>query len=327
MQIGRSVCSCTSRSRGASRSASSVSGTPMLTSSTCAPAATCSSTSRTTCDRSPARSASANALRPVGLMRSPMMQNGWSGADDDLARPRAQNGVHALLSRRGWGCRGRRRGARRRRRAGSRSGAGRGRRAGRARAAPARARARRRPRPGRARCSMRAIVSARDRDAGHLLVHEAQRAARRARGRSSAGAPRAPSAPARRARATKASQPLGVVADLQLQEAGAGRDLLRRALARGASSGGRRRVLDGADEERRRGLDGAARQVAPAAEAGGDAHELRAVEVEDAARLRLVAGRDVVAGQAADVLDAVQRRADDVGLAARGGSCRGRRPA
>ena len=38
------------------------------------------------------------------------------------------------------------------------------------------------------------------------------------------------------------------------------------------------------------------------------------VEVEDPARLGLVAGGDVVAGQAADVLDAVQRRAHDVGL-------------
>ena len=30
-------------------------------------------------DRSPARSAVANAFRPVGLMRSPMMQKDWSG--------------------------------------------------------------------------------------------------------------------------------------------------------------------------------------------------------------------------------------------------------
>jgi len=35
--------------------------------------------SATTVERSPLRSASANVLRPVGLMRSPMMQNGWSG--------------------------------------------------------------------------------------------------------------------------------------------------------------------------------------------------------------------------------------------------------
>src|SRR3990170_3565925 len=79
MQIGRSVCSWTSVIARARRSASSVSGTPMLTSRTCPPIAAWSSTSLTISDRSPARSASANALRPVGLIRSPMMQNGWAG--------------------------------------------------------------------------------------------------------------------------------------------------------------------------------------------------------------------------------------------------------
>ena len=34
-----------------------------------------------TVDRSPPRSSSANALRPVGLIRSPMTQNGCSCAD------------------------------------------------------------------------------------------------------------------------------------------------------------------------------------------------------------------------------------------------------
>ena len=34
--------------------------------------------STVTVDRSPPRSSSANVLRPVGLMRSPMTQNGWS---------------------------------------------------------------------------------------------------------------------------------------------------------------------------------------------------------------------------------------------------------
>ena len=42
--------------------------------------------------------------------------------------------------------------------------------------------------------------------------------------------------------------------------------------------------------------------------------QLDGVEVEDAARLGLVAGGDVVAGEAADVLDAVQRGAGDLGL-------------
>ena len=62
----------------ASSSASSTSGMPALTSSTSAPASTCAFVSATTVERSPPRSSSANFLRPVGLMRSPMMQNGCS---------------------------------------------------------------------------------------------------------------------------------------------------------------------------------------------------------------------------------------------------------
>jgi hypothetical protein len=44
-----------------------------------APPATCSATSISMRDRSPARSCSWNFDRPVGLMRSPMTQNGSSG--------------------------------------------------------------------------------------------------------------------------------------------------------------------------------------------------------------------------------------------------------
>ena len=76
MQIGASVVSWTSLSMLASSSASSTSGMPALTSSTSAPASICASVSTVTVERSPARNSSANALRPVGLMRSPMMQNG-----------------------------------------------------------------------------------------------------------------------------------------------------------------------------------------------------------------------------------------------------------
>ncbi len=57
---------------------SSASGMPALTSSMWAPAATCASTSRSTRLKSPAFISSARALRPVGLMRSPMMTNGRS---------------------------------------------------------------------------------------------------------------------------------------------------------------------------------------------------------------------------------------------------------
>ena len=79
MQIGRSVSPWTRVMALASSSASSVSGTPMLMSSMVAPPVTCSATSCSMRDRSPARSFSANSRRPVGLIRSPIRQNGWSG--------------------------------------------------------------------------------------------------------------------------------------------------------------------------------------------------------------------------------------------------------
>src|SRR3954468_16832001 len=79
MQIGRSQASCTVRSICCSRSASSTSGMPALTSTMSAPASVWAIASGVTVDRSPPRSSSAKTLRPVGLMRSPMMQKGWSG--------------------------------------------------------------------------------------------------------------------------------------------------------------------------------------------------------------------------------------------------------
>src|SRR5271170_1922539 len=59
-------------------SASSASGAPMFTSSSMAPPSTCSLTSISTRDRSPLRNWSWKIFRPVGLIRSPMMANGWS---------------------------------------------------------------------------------------------------------------------------------------------------------------------------------------------------------------------------------------------------------
>ena len=94
MQIGTPAVSCTVRSMLASSSASSTSGMPALTSSTSAPAATWACVSVTTVDRSPPRSASAKTLRPVGLMRSPMMQNGCWGPMTTVAPPALQNGLH-----------------------------------------------------------------------------------------------------------------------------------------------------------------------------------------------------------------------------------------
>src|SRR3954464_12980090 len=79
MQIGRSQASCTVRSMFCSSSASSTSGMPALTSSMSAPASVWAMASAVTVDRSPPRSSSANVLRPVGLMRSPMMQKGCVG--------------------------------------------------------------------------------------------------------------------------------------------------------------------------------------------------------------------------------------------------------
>src|SRR4051794_26546752 len=79
MQIGRSVAFWTACSMFWSSSASSTSGIPALTSSMSAPASVWATASAVTVDRSPPRSCSANALRPVGLIRSPMMQKGCSG--------------------------------------------------------------------------------------------------------------------------------------------------------------------------------------------------------------------------------------------------------
>ena len=51
---------------------------PALTSSMCAPAATCASASASTVLKSPAFISSASCLRPVGLIRSPIITNGRS---------------------------------------------------------------------------------------------------------------------------------------------------------------------------------------------------------------------------------------------------------
>ncbi len=76
MHSGRSVSDWTSLTASESSRASSASGTPMLTSSIIAPPATWARTSSTIRCMSPARSSSWNFGRPVGLMRSPMTQNG-----------------------------------------------------------------------------------------------------------------------------------------------------------------------------------------------------------------------------------------------------------
>ncbi len=78
MTSGRSVSFWISVTARLIRAASSASGAPMFTSSSMAPPATCSLTSISTRDRSPLRSCSWKIFRPVGLIRSPMIANGWS---------------------------------------------------------------------------------------------------------------------------------------------------------------------------------------------------------------------------------------------------------
>src|SRR3954470_2546076 len=75
---GRSVSPCTSGIAFRMSSISSASGSPTLTSSMSAPPSTCSATSISSCERSPACSCAWSFLRPVGLMRSPITQNGCS---------------------------------------------------------------------------------------------------------------------------------------------------------------------------------------------------------------------------------------------------------
>src|SRR3954454_18169861 len=76
---GRSVSPCTSGTAWRMSSISSASGSPTWTSSMSAPPSTCSATSVSSCERSPAWSWAWNVFRPVGLIRSPITQNGCSG--------------------------------------------------------------------------------------------------------------------------------------------------------------------------------------------------------------------------------------------------------
>ena len=77
-QSGRSQTLWMSFTAATISSVSSASGAPMLTSSIIAPPATCWATSISILDRSLLRSCSWKILRPVGLIRSPTMQNGFS---------------------------------------------------------------------------------------------------------------------------------------------------------------------------------------------------------------------------------------------------------
>src|SRR5262252_4186265 len=78
MESGTSVIDCTSCTARARIAGSSASGMPAFTSSMWAPAASCASVSVSTRLKLPAAISAARILRPVGLMRSPIMTNGRS---------------------------------------------------------------------------------------------------------------------------------------------------------------------------------------------------------------------------------------------------------
>ena len=226
----------------------------MLTSSTWAPAATCSSTSRTTCDRSPAAQLLGEGLAPGRVDALADDAERLVRADRDGARPRAQDGVH------GWsplvaggdaevGAEARHRPVVAE--------------VGQVQAAHARlrervarlldARARRRPRTGRARRAIADISPAGTEMPGTFSSMKRSAAAPRTRQIVGRIAARRGDAGVVE-RAAEGLQPLGPVADLQLQEAGAAEHLARRA-AGALVERVRGRVLDRADHERRRRVD------------------------------------------------------------------------
>src|SRR5581483_1814263 len=308
---GSSVSPCTSGTARRINSTSSASGSPTFTSSMSAPPATCCSTSVSMRERSPCCSSAWNFLRPVGLIRSPITQNGLPGPittvlDGDSrtvsthlpfltgsdAEPLAEACDPGLLAKAdqvqpaharqapGGVCE----------LAAEREALGLG--------------------VGRALAALHDV--GRHGDAGHVLVHEAEGARRadeadRRQDRDALGEAGLDGAPHERLERRE------VEADLELQEPGA-RALLLQGTVDAVVDRRRRRVLDRAEEEHRRRLERAAGEVAAVPHRLGRREQLDRVEIEDAPRLRLVPGRHVVAGEAADVLDSVQGGAGDVGL-------------
>src|SRR5258707_2240355 len=291
MQSGRSVSRWTSGTAARISSTSSASGSPTLTSSMSAPPATCCSTSGSSCARSPCCSCFWNTLRPVGLMRSPITQNGCSGPmttvlDCDWTtvstrlpfgsrwnvQPRAEPGDAGLAAE-----------------------------ADQVQAGDARQRARV---LGELAGELEAFgfgvgggLAARDRllghlDARHVRLDEAQRL--RGADEQDRRQDRAPfREPGRDGAAHEELEPFRLEAALQLEEARARAHLLQCAVdavvVRRCA-----RVLDGTDEEARRRVDRASREVRAARHRRCGRDELRRVEVEDSPRLGFVACGDVV---------------------------------
>src|SRR5438034_1520620 len=78
MQIGASLTSITALIAATSRAGSSIAGIPALTSTMWAPASVCARASARTRSMTPSFISAARTLRPVGLMRSPMITKGRS---------------------------------------------------------------------------------------------------------------------------------------------------------------------------------------------------------------------------------------------------------
>src|SRR3954452_494484 len=284
---GRSVSPCTSGIAFRMSSISSASGSPTLTSSMSAPPSTCSATSISSCDRSPACNCAWNFLRPVGLIRSPITQNGCSGPMTTvLDRDWTTVSTHLPFV------------------------------AGRDAEPPAKScdagltteadqvQARNaRKRPGvigelaRHLEALRFLVggalAASDRrlgddDPGHVLVHVSQRGGRA--DEADRRQERTLLVEVLRVRAMhERREALGLEAHLQLQEPGARPNLLEGALdavlVRRCAG-----ILDRADEEPRCGIDLLSGEILPAPHPLGDGDQLDRVEVEYAAGFRLVSG-------------------------------------
>src|SRR3954453_8187480 len=285
MQIARSVAFWTACSMFCSSSASSTSGMPALTSSMSAPASVWAMASAVTVDRSPPRSSSANVLRPVGLMRSPMMQKGCVGPIVTVLDRECRT-VSMRLVPFGSGLD-----------AQSLTELGDARVLAEGDEVQARDPGQRAGVVGELAGDLEALallvggrLGPRDElrrhlDPGDLVVHELQRQGAshdEDRRDQSAARGEAARAPPRHERL----EALGHEADLQLQEARAGVGLLRGA---GDADAERRRagVLDRADQQPWRRVEHAARQVAALGEPARDRDELGGVEVEHAPRLRL----------------------------------------
>src|SRR5579864_1593199 len=308
MQSGMSVRPWTSGIAWPMSATSSASGSPTLTSSMSAPPASCCATSISSWERSPAWSCAWNVFRPVGLIRSPMTQNGWSAPmttvlDGDWTT------VCTCLPR--WYAES----------LAATGDAGLAPEADEVEAGDAGQRARVLGELARDLEALRlgvgrALAALDDRsgdlDAGDVRVDEAQRAGRadEADGRDERALR---GKPLLHRLAHERLGLLGAEADLELEEARARAHLLQRAVDAVVERRGSG-VLDRTEEEARRRVDPAAGEIRAVRHRDTEREQLDRVEVEDAARLGLVAGGDIVAGEAADVLDAVQGRAGDLGL-------------